>query len=1114
MRFLGSQSVPFGIGKVTDMLIKQSRSILTVLIALTLIAPSGAAQAADPAAFGTVSSTTGTAIADVRVDALQNSSVVASATTDSNGNYAINLPEGTYELRYTSPTAEFTSLQSLPIDLPQNWPLNVILSAPSVGKVFLKGFFGLDGGAPAVSIDNPGDVFCNNGGNSTDINGYFTLSAAAGSSCQLSFDGSQKYSNTDWLGFYLSKGPTLSLNQDTYIDAVTPMTTTKIRVVNSAGKLLTAADGLEFVRLEVGGEMTWQQTKMVGDQLTVGQARKVFPEGKVSMFTGLQDFTASWRAQTAPDAAGEINVKRVAMTSGIQGVATVYFKDNYVSGAGQEVTINATGGIITLVATPKNVVTASGKIVYSDGKPVTSGYVGTGIQGVNTGSQIATDGTYRATFPNGSASTGMEISTPTIKYPNGSTLSYEFYISYKTLVINSSFIQDFTIPAPTTQQVRVLDGNGNPLPNATVQIGRYYTNEKLNRGDPSYPLTPNLPKSRMNWSATATADANGLATVPAMQMSAPQQMWVTAAPNGSSVWSPINKLMTIGNGSITVQLESRTWKVTGSVKSSENFPIITPTVMALTASGGGGNYADANGNFSLTVKDAVPITYSITSRKNDIVNPDPLMFNLTQQGGAVTPKSDITQHFVLPVSYQNVKVVDPAGAPIIGTKVVLRVATDEKSPANIVVAPNLPAFVGSYTGYSTTGIDGFATVPGLVNNQLLAATLYILPDNNSRYLPKTVNIQVGDRKDIVIALAIKPPAITSITPSSVKVGETIVVRGSGFLGATGVTIGSISANYAVISATQINVFPPSNAVGGAITVTNAAGSASFGNVTITQTPLSITTSSLPGATQGTTYSTTLAATGGTMPYKWSRVALGLPNGLNINDSGVISGVPLQAGNWSFTLGVSDTTGATVTRNFTISVAADPKFLPGTPSNLKASPAGSRINVSWNATISDNGNPITGYVIQFSTNATSWANAVSNTRSSTPSASFSVIPGTYYVRVAAINASGTGAFSAPSSPVLIASAPNRPISVALSISGTSITATWTASSDNGSPISGYRIRYSQDGINWITQISDTKTTATTYTFVSPVKGKVYVQVAAINAINLGRYASAPNFVTAP
>ena len=35
------------------------------------------------------------------------------------------------------------------------------------------------------------------------------------------------------------------------------------------------------------------------------------------------------------------------------------------------------------------------------------------------------------------------------------------------------------------------------------------------------------------------------------------------------------------------------------------------------------------------------------------------------------------------------------------------------------------------------------------------------------------------------------------------------------------------------------------------------------------TPLSITTTSLPGATAGTAYSTTLGAQGGTSPYKWS-----------------------------------------------------------------------------------------------------------------------------------------------------------------------------------------------------------------------------------------------------
>jgi hypothetical protein len=97
-------------------------------------------------------------------------------------------------------------------------------------------------------------------------------------------------------------------------------------------------------------------------------------------------------------------------------------------------------------------------------------------------------------------------------------------------------------------------------------------------------------------------------------------------------------------------------------------------------------------------------------------------------------------------------------------------------------------------------------------------------------------------------------------------------------------------------------------------------------------------------------------------------------------------------------------------------------------------------------------------------------------------------------------------------VLVASAPGTPGSVSISLSGTTITANWTTPANNGSPISGYRIRYSQDGINWTTLVSDTKSTSTTYSFTSPDKGKVYLQVAAINAIDLGRYTSAPTFVT--
>jgi len=79
-------------------------------------------------------------------------------------------------------------------------------------------------------------------------------------------------------------------------------------------------------------------------------------------------------------------------------------------------------------------------------------------------------------------------------------------------------------------------------------------------------------------------------------------------------------------------------------------------------------------------------------------------------------------------------------------------------------------------------------------------------------------------------------------------------------------------------------------------------------------PLAIATSSLPGGSVWSTtnkvkYSSTLAATGGNPPYKWS-LASGstpLPPGLKLNKStGVISGKATTAGTYSFTAQVVDT----------------------------------------------------------------------------------------------------------------------------------------------------------------------------------------------------------------
>ncbi|MEU9130812.1 putative Ig domain-containing protein [Kitasatospora sp. NPDC048540] len=72
--------------------------------------------------------------------------------------------------------------------------------------------------------------------------------------------------------------------------------------------------------------------------------------------------------------------------------------------------------------------------------------------------------------------------------------------------------------------------------------------------------------------------------------------------------------------------------------------------------------------------------------------------------------------------------------------------------------------------------------------------------------------------------------------------------------------------------------------------------------------LAVDSSSLPSATTGTAYTQTLAAVGGTAPYKWA-LAPGqgtLPSGLSLDaTTGAISGAPTQAGSSDLTVEVTD-----------------------------------------------------------------------------------------------------------------------------------------------------------------------------------------------------------------
>jgi len=70
-------------------------------------------------------------------------------------------------------------------------------------------------------------------------------------------------------------------------------------------------------------------------------------------------------------------------------------------------------------------------------------------------------------------------------------------------------------------------------------------------------------------------------------------------------------------------------------------------------------------------------------------------------------------------------------------------------------------------------------------------------------------------------------------------------------------------------------------------------------------PLSITTTTLSGASEGSPYAVTLGATGGFPPYNWSVSSGQTPAGINLNSNGTLSGSAQQVGEFDFTVYVTD-----------------------------------------------------------------------------------------------------------------------------------------------------------------------------------------------------------------
>jgi hypothetical protein len=227
----------------------------------------------------------------------------------------------------------------------------------------------------------------------------------------------------------------------------------------------------------------------------------------------------------------------------------------------------------------------------------------------------------------------------------------------------------------------------------------------------------------------------------------------------------------------------------------------------------------------------------------------------------------------------------------------------------------------------------------------------------------TTPSQQTDTQSFSLTIAAATAQPPSVTTASLP-GGTVNSAYSTTLAATGgatpytwsITTGALPAGLSLTAATGAISGKPTAAGNSSFTVQvkdskNSTGTKALSiSIAAAAQPPSVTTASLPGGSVSTTYSTTLAATGGTTPYTWSITAGVLPAGLSLTAaSGVISGTPTVGGNSSFTVQVKDSKNNTATKALSIAIAA-----ATLPTISTSSLPGGTVNFTYSTTVSASG----------------------------------------------------------------------------------------------------------------------------------------------------------------
>jgi hypothetical protein len=264
----------------------------------------------------------------------------------------------------------------------------------------------------------------------------------------------------------------------------------------------------------------------------------------------------------------------------------------------------------------------------------------------------------------------------------------------------------------------------------------------------------------------------------------------------------------------------------------------------------------------------------------------------------------------------------------------LAITTTSLPDAGIAAAYNEPIETVGGIGPLTFSIvqPGTGTLPSTLSLNPATGVISGTPTAPAGTFPFTVRVAdpggQQDTKDLSVRVTpTTPPVITTTSLPGGRTGQPYNqrVRTTGGIGtlAWSVSAGSLPSGLTLDpTAGTISGSPTSGGTFNfTLTVTDSVGQSDTQDLSISITPLSIITTSLPSGSISQSYSQTVQTSGGIGALTFSISSGSLPPGLNLNPStGVISGTPiLPARTSSFTVRVADSGGQVDTQNLSITI---------------------------------------------------------------------------------------------------------------------------------------------------------------------------------------------------